>query len=426
MSMFDGEHKLKIDKPIRLIELFAGIGAQAKALERIGVPFEHYRICEFDKYAVKSYNAIHGTDFETSDIRTITANDLGIVDTDKYCYIMTYSFPCTDLSVAGKQMGMSKGTQTRSGLLWEVERLLKEMKELPQILLMENVPQVIGQKNIKDFADWIAFLDTLGYKSKWQVLNAKDFNVPQNRERCYMVSALGNYYYEFPCGKGCEKRLKDILETNVDKKYFLPQTLIDYYIKRNSEQKEKGNGFFFEPNDGSKIGKSILTRAGSRQSDNFVIDRIIVDGILDGGVYAKSNEQHKRVYSTAGLAPTQTAGGGGNLETKIIERPILVGGIGDIDFGKQNRQGDRVYSSNGIACALTAQPLGNAGGYSYLYETECKIRKLTPRECLRLMDFDNEDFDKIKAAGISDSQVYKQAGNSIVVAVLQAIFNQML
>ena len=109
LSIFDFDKKpLKIDKPIRLIELFAGIGSQAKALQRIGANFEHYRICEFDKYAIKSYNAIHGTDFETSDITKITATDLGIVDTDKYCYIMTYSFPCQDLSLAGKGNGMAK------------------------------------------------------------------------------------------------------------------------------------------------------------------------------------------------------------------------------------------------------------------------------------------------------------------------------
>lgn len=148
IGMFDGAKKFKIDKPIRLIELFAGIGAQAKALERLGVPFEHYRVCEFDKYAIKSYNAIHGTNFETSDVTQITADDLGIIDTNKYCYILTYSFPCTDLSIAGRQQGMSKNSGTRSGLLWEVERLLDECNELPQVLLMENVPQVHAEKNI--------------------------------------------------------------------------------------------------------------------------------------------------------------------------------------------------------------------------------------------------------------------------------------
>ena len=131
--------KFSITKPIRLIELFAGYGSQAMALKRAGAKFEHYRVVEFDKYAIKSYNAVHGTDFPAIDITTVHAADLGIIDTNDYCYMMTYSFPCTDLSVAGIQKGMKKGSGTRSGLLWEVERLLKEMNELPQILFMENV-----------------------------------------------------------------------------------------------------------------------------------------------------------------------------------------------------------------------------------------------------------------------------------------------
>lgn len=148
----------KITKYIRLIELFAGIGSQAKALERLNVDFQHYKVVEFDKYAIKSYNAIHDTNFETSDITLIHAKDLEIVETDKYEYIMTYSFPCQDLSLAGKQRGMKKGSGTRSGLLWEVERLLDECVEtngnLPQVLLMENVPEVIGSKNIEHFQEW--------------------------------------------------------------------------------------------------------------------------------------------------------------------------------------------------------------------------------------------------------------------------------
>lgn len=151
MNLFDWDKPaLKIKNPVRLIELFAGIGAQAKALERLGVPFEHYKVVEIDRFAVASYNAIHGTDFAVSDIRDIHAEDLGIRDSDKYCYVLTYSFPCQDLSLAGKQKGMKRGT--RSGLLWEVERLLRECSELPQILLMENVPMVVGDKNVDDIA----------------------------------------------------------------------------------------------------------------------------------------------------------------------------------------------------------------------------------------------------------------------------------
>lgn len=152
MTIFDYLYAdYKISKPIRLIELFGGVGSQAMALRNIGANFEHYRLVEYNKYPVASYNAIHKTNFEPTDITKINADYLGIVDTDKYEYIVCYSFPCQDLSLAGKRKGMSKGSGTRSGLLWEVERLLNECEHLPQILLMENVPEVIGEKNIKDF-----------------------------------------------------------------------------------------------------------------------------------------------------------------------------------------------------------------------------------------------------------------------------------
>ena len=144
------------------------------ALRDLGADFEHYRVVEFDKFAIASYNAIHGTNFKTTDIRNISGVDLGICDIDKFCYIMTYSFPCQDLSVAGKRKGMTKGSGTRSGLLWEVERLLNECEELPQVLLMENVTQVHGKKNMLDFQKWIDFLESKGYRNYWQDLNAKD------------------------------------------------------------------------------------------------------------------------------------------------------------------------------------------------------------------------------------------------------------
>lgn len=183
---------------IRLIELFAGIGSQAKALKKLGVEFEHWRVCEWDKYAIASYNAIHGTSFETSDITKITADELGITDTENHTYLLTYSFPCQDLSSAGKGKGMEKGSGTRSGLLWEVERLLNECSELPQVLLMENVPLVHGKKNKEHFDKWIEFLESKGYKNYWKDLNAKNYGIPQNRNRCFMVSTFGDKIYDFP------------------------------------------------------------------------------------------------------------------------------------------------------------------------------------------------------------------------------------
>lgn len=263
INIFSSANPFKVDKPIRLIELFAGIGSQAKALKNLGADFEHYRICEFDKYAVASYNAVHGTDFKTSDITKITATDLGIVDTDKYCYIMTYSFPCQDLSVAGKGKGMEKGSNTRSGLLWEVERLLDECTELPQVLLMENVTQVHGKKNIDSFRQWCDKLESLGYKNYWKDLNAKDFGVPQNRNRCFMVSVLGDYKYEFPEGIPLEIRLKDVLEDTVDEKYYLKNTA-DFFIKNSFNMESKGNGFRFAPHikKNADCAKTVTTKAG--------------------------------------------------------------------------------------------------------------------------------------------------------------------
>lgn len=227
---------ISITNPIRLIELFAGYGSQAMALERIGAEFEHYRIVEFDKYAVASYNAIHGTNFSTMDITKVHALDLAIEDTDHFTYLLTYSFPCTDLSVAGKQMGMSKGSGTRSGLLWEVERILTEIRgsngELPQILFMENVPQVHGKKNINDFEKWLGFLESLGYTNYWQDLNSKNYGVAQNRNRCFMFSFLGNYSYDFPQPIPLKKKLKDYLEDNVDEKYYINNEKADKLIKQ--------------------------------------------------------------------------------------------------------------------------------------------------------------------------------------------------
>ena len=244
--MFDFVKKplFKIDKPIRLIELFAGVGSQAMALRDLGADFEHWKVVEFDKYAIKSYNAIHGTDFSTTDIRDVKGADLEVVDTDKYCYIMTYSFPCQDLSVAGKGAGMTKGSGTRSGLLWEVERLLNETENLPQVLLMENVPQVHGKKNLQDFEKWIEFLKSKGYSNYWKDLNAKDYGVAQNRNRCFMVSLLGDCDYEFPQPIPLTKKLKDYLEDEVEEKFYInnekAQMLIDKLIESGTlEQTNK-------------------------------------------------------------------------------------------------------------------------------------------------------------------------------------------
>lgn len=206
---------------------------------------------------------------------------------------------------------MQKGSGTRSGLLWEVERLLDECKELPQVLLMENVPQVIGKKNIKDFQSWRSKLESLGYSNFVQLLNAKDYGIPQNRNRCFMVSILGDYHYTFPVKQKLELRLKDMLEDKVDEKYYLSDEMIKWFVANNEKQKSNGNGFRFEPVERER--ESGEEHRGERRSADAMQ---LSQGFIDRGT---GEHQSNQVFSTDGLARTLQ----GELEKrnplKIIE-----------------------------------------------------------------------------------------------------------
>jgi len=208
-----------INKPIRLIELFAGYGSQAMALRNLGCEFTHHRVVEFDKYAIASYNAVHGTDYPTIDVKDVTGESLGITDKEKYCYILVYSFPCTDISVAGRQAGFEEGSGTRSSLLWEVKRILNELKKsdsLPQILLMENVTAIHSKANAPHFAKWLNFLEDIGYSTFVQDLNASDYGVAQNRDRTFALSILGQGSYTFPVPIDLNKCIEDYFEDLTD------------------------------------------------------------------------------------------------------------------------------------------------------------------------------------------------------------------
>lgn len=434
-------------KSIRLIELFGGIGSQAMALTRLGVDFEHYRLVEFDKYSVKSYNAIHGTAFEPTDITKIHGSDLGIVDTDRYCYLITYSFPCQDLSSAGKQKGMSKGSGTRSGLLWEVERLLNETEHLPQLLLMENVPQVHSSKNMADFENWIQFLESRGYSNYWQDLNAKDYGVAQNRNRCFMVSILGDYCFYFPTPRKLDKVMKDYLEDSVDEKYYISsdksKALIDKLLSDTRFRERECVDLSLNDHERMEIKTAFPQEQTEELATENRKEPELSNMITAALNYRRIDKVGLHVAKTLCASDYKGFGTGfqtmnGVIEWKplIIEnpKPKLVGGLGEINFGKQYRQGNRVYDSKSVAMCLTAQPLGNAGGNSYLYLTDesteiqkpsLRIRKLTPKEWYRLMGFDDEAFERAEQVN-SNTQLYKQAGNSIVVDVLMAIFDNLL
>lgn len=380
ISMFDLEasERYKIRKPIRLIELFAGIGSQAKALRNLGANFEHYGICEFDKYAVQSYNEIHGTSFATSDITKIFGSDLKIVDTGTYEYIMTYSFPCTDLSLAGNQQGMAKGSGTRSGLLWEVERLLGEITELPQILLMENVPQVLN----KDFGGWLEYLESKGYTNHYAKLNAKDYGIPQNRERVFMVSILGKYLYEFPVKIPLKLRLKDMLESNVDEKYYLSDKALKGTLNTN-------------------FGCSKLE---NRTEKNGIIPTLCARDYKDPKcVPINSSEPNERFFRQTIETANENECNSINLKKSNIK-----------NINSENE----LFTTLGTNCGSST-----SSGGGVVAMQNYRIRKLTPKECWRLMGFSDTDFDKTTC---SNAQLYKQAGNSIVVNVLMAIFRELL
>lgn len=381
---FPGKDYFKITKPVRLIELFAGIGSQAMALRDLGIDFENYFVSEIDKFAIKSYNAIHKTNFNITDISFVSGSDLNICETNKYCYILTYSFPCQDLSPAGKGAGMIKDSGTRSGLLWQVERILNECTELPQILLMENVPQIHNKKNMLEFKKWIDFLNKIGYSNYWQDLNARDYGVAQNRNRCFMISILGKYKYEFPGPFILNKKISDYLEKNVDEKFYIENETTKKFLSKLGN-----NNINLISNNECKIG-NIYGHTGGNYAGN--------------------------VYSINGLSPVLNTCGGGNRQPLIIaSRGRNPENLADRTAGMPTQQ-HLEPNLNGLCNALTTVQKDNL-----LLDSNYKIRKLTPLECWRLMGFNDNDFYAARAVN-SNTQLYKQAGNSIVKNVLIEIF----
>lgn len=254
---------------IRMVELFSGVGAQAMAMENLGLDHKVVAICEIDKSAVKSYYAIHG---ETPNLGDITK-----VEKLPDCDLLTYTFPCQDLSMAGNKKGCARGSGTRSGLLWEVERLLLEMKEgsrLPMTLLMENVPALGFKANIRDFNEWISSLSGMGYTSSYKVLDAADFGVPQRRKRLFMISRLDGVRFDFPKPRPLDKCLADVLEENVPESYFLKPELVAKYEAHKVRQIENGRGFGWDPYEPrERETGNCLTQNPTRNTQNFIKSR---------------------------------------------------------------------------------------------------------------------------------------------------------
>lgn len=583
------------NEPIRILEFFSGVGMQRMAFDKLGVNYESVGTSEIDIPAILSYAAIHdgllesdetfeyptkeemlnylserniGLDFKTGklklpknldkikqlyravilskcfgDISKINPNDLPDFD------FMTYSSPCQDFSVAGKQQGAIRG-QTRSGLLYECEKVI-ECKR-PKYLLLENVKNLVGKQFKPQFDEWLEYLETLGYTNYWKVLNSKSFGVPQNRERVFVLSILGEHDpYEFHNGFELDIRLKDILEFNVDEKYYLSKEVQDRFKPNDKFKDMSGNIVGTTAPDFRTIGQRDLcyqenSVMGTLVATDYKQPKQIVERI--GGLF--DDEKHIRqaggVYNVDGLSPTLTVMYNGYKQPCIIDssnKPYFVdrqGRIQEFDLKENyiqwdtskkqyNSQQDRAfydeklsgtiatnamanvienseplicasrgrnvenpsdrtpgthteqrleinysgtsntlttvqkdnyvlepnvlraeyddtiseqcennvnivigstqknaYVGNGEMSPTLTSAMGTGGGHIPMIGNipNFRIRKLTPRECWRLMGIDDECFDKAQQVN-SNSQLYKQAGNGIVVDVLYYIFKQL-
>lgn len=415
---------------IRLLSLFSGIGAFETALKRLNIQFETVAYCEIDKYASKAYSMLHGIseDLNLHDVRTADVSNLHDID------LVTYGFPCQDISLCGRQKGFynNEGNKTRSGLFFDALRIIKETK--PKYAIAENVKALTCKKFTEEFSAVLGGLSDAGYSNYYSVLNAKDFGIPQNRERVFIVSIrkdIDTADFRFPNGKTLLLRLKDMLEENVPERFFLDE-------KRGGVKKlldsleQEDTQFILEPVIAASRGRNkdnpgdrtagipteqrleinsdgLCNTLTTVQKDNYVLEPAIRQ-IGNVTISERNNPNAGRVYDPDGISPTLDTSQGGNRQPCIIVKGELKGP----DTKK------RVLDPAGISYTMCATDYKDP---VKVLTGDMKIRKLTPREYWRLMGFTDNEFNRVK--GISNTQLYKMAGNSIVVTVLEAIFKQL-
>lgn len=332
---------------MKVLSLFSGIGAFEKALERKGIDFELVNYCEFDKYASKSYSLIHNVSetMNLGDITKVNISELKPYSAD----LITYGFPCQDISNAGKQRGFEhNGQLTRSGLFFYASKIIGRVK--PKVAICENVKALTGKKFTKEFETVLQTLEDMGYKNYWQVLNAKDYGIPQNRERVFIVSIRNDIdkKYEFPTPIKC----KDI------ENFLIDYTCNDLFITEQSK-----------------------------------------DCILN--TRYRNTERHKE------------------NTVKLVNGEIK--GLQIMDY--RYDEGLRIRQ-NKLCPTLTTRGRQSISGVPIIYQNK-QLRFIHELECFRLMGFDDADVEILIENGISNTQLYKQAGNSIVVNVLEAIFENL-
>ena len=377
---------------LKILELFGGIGACTKALERLKIDYEIADYVEIDKYAVKSFNAMHDTNFEPQDIKEW--------DKDIEVDLIMHGSPCQSISLAGLQHGADKGSGTRSSLMWETVRIVEKLK--PKYVIWENVKNLLSKKHRHNFDAYLETMEQLGYVNYYQVLNAKDYGIPQNRERVFTVSIRkdcvlrGSYwhgiddndyepYFIFPLKQELKLKLKDMLEDEVDEKYYLSDKMIKYISAT-------GTANFKNPDCkiNLDIARPLTTDPNKRAgTTNYLCNELPYN--YDLSLKSKQKGLIKLIN-----------------KTNFVEGEVL-----NMDLYNQK-------TNKNISQCLT-EPHHNS---QRLFDG-LRIRKLTPKEYWRLMGFDDEDVDKASQVN-SNTQLYKQAGNSIVVNVLVAILTNLL
>ena len=432
---------------MKVLSLFSGIGAFEKALERKGIDFELVNYCEFDKYASKSYSLIHNVPevMNLGDITKVNIEDLEPYSAD----LITYGFPCQDISNAGKQRGFEHdGQLTRSGLFFYASAIIGRVK--PKVAICENVKALVGKKFTKEFETVLSTLEDMGYKNYWQVLNAKDYGIPQNRERVFIVSIRNDIdkKYEFPAPIKLELRLKDILEKEVDEKYYLSEKMIAGFLKHNEKHNKKGTGFIWKPKTDEDIANCLRANASLAPTDNSIAVREATKkGYAeaherDSINFEQPNSKTRRGRVGKGVAQTLTTSPQQAVVETIPSESEYIENISS-KFKYVKKKTKEILDEKGyipnmynpynkseitdLAPTQTANCASSSRSSAVLIKDDYlpRIRKLTPKECFRLMGFDDNDVDILVENEISNTQLYKQAGNSIVVNVLEAIFENL-
>ena len=438
---------------LKVLELFGGIGACSKALDRLGIDYEIVDYVEIDKYAVASYNAMHNTSFEPQDICQW--------DKDIEIDLIMHGSPCQDFSLAGKQAGGDKGSGTRSSLMYETIRIVEKLK--PKYVIWENVKNLLSKKHRHNFDAYLETMEELGYTNYYQVLNAKDYGIPQNRERVFTVSILKEsvIYDDYNSNIRKDQDTIGTLTTNCGSSTIRNGWKIIEYkqhfeFPKGEECKNKINrkyGLYGQVTrwgvyDENGLAPTITASMGMGGGHVPMIEefkfpskqelKLKLKDMLENEVdekYYLSDAQIKRIETTTynvGKTRIQKKDWCDTLCARDWKDPKCVEvnrKYGIFDTEKSTHQAGSVYDENGLSPTLDTMQ----GGYrqpcieikNSKDNIELRIRKLTPLEVWRLMGFDDEDFEKASKVN-SNSQLYKQAGNSIVVNVLEAILKELL